>query len=498
MDPFLVELRTGHIDNATSLLCNSWSSTWMTSCTLLVTAVLGYARDNTGVSENDILFMLDELLANFLFCDQFILRERNMSFEGCVNATGLSFGLCHSAYPGFSNNSDFQDCFDLIHNSPLGNTPIVDILSFISKTCQLLNNTDNIDVCRTTRLIQYSVFDIKEKYDVTLNTFFAYIYPSTLAVALFMNLLLLVALVRKFKVTTYFLLLGAQCTLECLFSMSMLPVLLTMFSFDIFSSDYMDVALCRLLFVCSSVVPGIMHGVAVLLTIGLLLQRYIIVAYPFKIRVYDKKKYVFMFIMFSCAWCTAFYIPDIYEIVNLKTLHIMSKLDPQVTVETVIMYRSKELSRNNILALSGRLVFMYLLPNLLSMILVVKFFRLLQTRRKAQLALRGKAPAADPYQFLSRMTIFIVTSFLFIEIPNCFALILIILINLKIETSIEFDVKIMSVVVNNLSAITFIIKSSICLFSTKKHTYRGTTSRNSKKLKVKISNLPDTEVCDVK
>ena len=483
MDPFLVAIREHKVSTATSLLCNSWRSEWMPSCVLLITAVLEYARDNTGVTENEMFYMIDEILANFLFCDQYIIRERSLTFESCVNSTGFSFGVCHSAYPGF-NNTDFQECFDLIHNSPLLNTPeMVDILSFISKTCQQFNNTETLDICRSTQDVLYAVFDIKERYDATLNPIFAYIYPSTLAVSGFLNLLLVLVLVRKFTLTTYFILLGVQCILEFVFCIMVLPVLLMVFTFDLFSSDYMDASLIRVLSICSSVIPGMMHGMSVMLTIGLLLQRYIIVAYPFKIKVYDKRRYVIIFIILSFAWCLAFYLPDIYETSNLQTIQIVSKLDAQVTIETIIMHRSVELERINLVALCGRMIFVYFLPDLFTMIFVVKFFRLLRKRRKVQLTLRGKIPAADAYQFLSRMTMLIVTTFLVIEIPNCIGLFLVILINLRVSTVIEFNVKMLAVAVQNLSAITYIIKSAICLFSTTTtRTHQGQsnseTSRN--------------------
>ena len=134
------------------------------------------------------------------------------------------------------------------------------------------------------------------------------------------------------------LLLGFQLVVECIICFIMCPLLLMVFMFDLYSSDYMDAVRCKGFLLCFRVLPGFLHGISVLLTIGLLLHRYIIVSYPLQFKRYNKIRYVIGFSVFAVIFVGLFFIPNVYGIVTLPTVLIGSKLDSDVMIETAVMY----------------------------------------------------------------------------------------------------------------------------------------------------------------
>lgn len=255
------------------------------------------------------------------------------------------------------------------------------------------------------RVFNMSMY-FKKIFDLQIAT---YVYPPIYGIACVLNLVMLCFIVCKTERCVSTILMGVISFNEFVITLSMI-IILAIYVIGGFQFEFFSANTSRFILLLVEMVPNVVHGLSSVLLFGLLLHRYLLLAFPLSFkRKFDKSVFAFIFTAFAFVVSVLPLIPNILEILNFPVLQIASKLDNSKTIEVIFITRQTITSY--LVCLIQNILVIFVCITL--QIKCVKVLRELKRNRKKLTTSRGR----DVYSHLTSNSINMIAGFLFTQFP---------------------------------------------------------------------------------
>ena len=300
------------------------------------------------------------------------------------------------------------------------------VWDIIRKACELQVKNDT-ELCSRYRAFSRNVFNATILTGDKLNLqLMKHVYPSIFSASGILNLSLMLVVILKMEKNSYFVFLGMQSFCDVAVSTFQLPMIVYFFILENYKKT-LPPHLCRLFLVSMELIPPLMLGISSYLTIGMLVQRYVIVKYPLRAKAaINNKCFIYGFISIAVVVNMLVFIPYMLNLNSYLVYKLASNQDNFEGKETLLLATEdgKEQQNRIIVWLILRIVFQKGIPVTIAMIWGVKFHKQLILKRQAQLQMTNMTkPTTDTFGYLSDLTKRMIIMFLVIEIPTTLSLI---------------------------------------------------------------------------
>ena len=411
----------------------------------------------------------------------------------CLHEVRIPFGFCEGLFPDNAQEEAFQQCYYALYNHPGRGTDLFDNVWAIWE--DLCNNVDSYmargftelpSACDSFDFTFDRVFNVSMYFKKVFNLQIAtYVYPPIYGIACVLNLVMFCFITFKTErsISTIFMAFVSFNEFAITLPMIMILVIYVIGGFQL---ELFPANTSRFILIMVEMVPNVVHALSSILLFGLLLHRYLLIAYPLSFKTkFDKPVYAFIFT--ACAFVVTVvpFIPTIVEILSFPVLQLASKIDHSRTVEVLVVTRRDSTLFyvcliQNVLVISGCIILQ---------IKCVKVLRELKHNREKLTTNRGR----DVFSHLTSNALNMIGGFLFTQFPYVITLFFIATGQLEKGTSVYIILNMFTTSSYIVTSATFILSFSnirstaACLFchcqklrnlNTKKDTSTTISRRN--------------------
>ncbi|OWF42163.1 G-protein coupled receptor B0563.6 [Mizuhopecten yessoensis] len=403
-------------ENADEELC-SVQQNWTWSHYNVCSVILEEAQ--LEFTESDLVCYFVKL-AMFLvnFCSQ--LTTQKLDYMHCFKRFGVSAGLCSSVFPDLKSEP-FLYCFNTIVENvgERQNESDTDWFHHIHNVLCSNKSTSNIGICTETVVLN-TVFNIKwyASSETAIMTY-RYVFPAVGVLVIVINLIMLIVMLRIISNDSLKLLLCTISVCEILAVITICYLFLGVLTTDRYH-DYILYGWCIIILCIFDIVTPLFHAMSNWLTLGLAIQRYLIIKYPFKARSYEGKKsrnLVLLYMTITMLLTSTSLIPQMMCIAKTKQWPIMSKIDITKEIVTAAVPQDMAHVKLKSTAYTLRGILTQIIPTLLLIIFEIALLKALHNQRANRNKLTNNSPANQQNRLIDLLTSIIVMTILVSEIP---------------------------------------------------------------------------------